>query len=575
MMVENLGEDSMDDTTIRSHFVTVGTRRVHYRRAGSGPPVVMLHPSPSWAKALDPYTRVFAERFTAIAMDTPGYGHSDLLEMEKPEIADLAEALKDSLDALGIARCGIWGSHTGAAIAIEFAVRYPERVSIFVIDGYPAYEDSYREDMTKYYLPPYEPKWDASHLLQTWHKFREQFIFSPTFRWSRETRTTTAAMPPADKMMDMVLPRFITGEDYNVGYSAVFRYAGLEPIRKLKVPTCFGARLGDSLMKGFPLIEERMAEGSWVEALPRDVKQAALRYREILEMHPAPAETPAPPASVDVPGKINRDYVDLTGGQVAVNRAGPDDGVPIILLPHLPGDISLDTGVMLELAALGRRVIALDMPGNGDSDDWAAAPSVAGYAGVVEEVLNALGLAKVDLLGHQGGASVATEFALTKREKVRNLILFAPLAMPDEIRLALAPNYAPPIEPKWDGSHLISLWFALRNEQLFWPWYNESTDAIRQIEPEVDPKLLSRKITGILKKHRNYHTVWGAMFDYPVRDRLQMVAVRTLVASVEDDPFHRFAPGAAAMMADGDYQMLDREHDAIAKAIDNFLNAAS
>jgi hypothetical protein len=65
------------------------------------------------------------------------------------------------------------------------------------------------------------------------------------------------------------------------------------------------------------------------------------------------------------------------------------------------------------------------------------------------------------------------------------------------------------------------------------------------------------------------------MFDYPVRDRLQMVAVRTLVASVEDDPFHRFAPGAAAMMADGDYQMLDREHDAIAKAIDNFLNAAS
>jgi pimeloyl-ACP methyl ester carboxylesterase len=215
------------------------------------------------------------------------------------------------------------------------------------------------------------------------------------------------------------------------------------------------------------------------------------------------------------------------------------------------------------------------MPGNGDSDDWAAAPSVTGYAGVVGEVLDALGLAQVDLMGHQGGASVATEFALTQREKVRNLILLAPLAMPDEIRLALAPNYAPPIEPKWDGSHLISLWFALRNEQLFWPWYNESTDAIRQIEPEVDPKLLSRKITGILKKHRNYHTVWGAMFDYPVRDRLQMVAVRTLVASVEDDPFHRFGPEAAAMVADGDYQMLDRERGAIAKAVDDFINAAS
>jgi len=60
-----------------------------------------------------------------------------------------------------------------------------------------------------------------------------------------------------------------------------------------------------------------------------------------------------------------------------------------------------------------------------------------------------------------------------------------------------------------------------------------------------------------------------------VRNRLQMVAVRTLVASVEDDPFHRFGPEAAAMVADGDYQMLDRERGAVAKAVDDFINAAS
>lgn len=565
----------MGDTTIRSHFVTVGTRRVHYRRAGSGPPVVMLHPSPSWAKALDPFTKVFAERFTAIALDTPGYGHSDLLEMEKPEIADLAEGLRETLDALGLEKCAIWGSHTGASIAMEFTVRYPDRVSMFVIDGYPAYEDAYREDMTKYYLPPYEPKWDASHLLYTWHKFREQFIFSPTFKWHRENRTTTAAPPPADRMMDMVLPRFITGEDYNVGYSAVFRYAGLEPIGQLKVPTCFGARLGDSLIKGFPLIEERKAEGSWTEELPRDIGQAALRYREILEMHPAPTDAPAPPASVDVPDKVNRDYVDLDFGQIAVSRAGPDDGVPIVLLPQLPGDVSLDAGFMLSLAALGRRVIALDMPGNGDSDDWTAPHSVTGYAEVLGQVLDRLGLAQVDLIGHMGGASVATEFTLTQRDKVRNLVLFAPLAMPDEVRLAMAPHYAPPIVPKWDGSHLISLWFAMRNEQLFWPWYNESIEAVRLIEPEIDAKLLSRKITGVLKHYRNYDKVWAAMFDYPVRDRLQMIPVRTLVASIEDDPFHQFAPEAAAMVPDGDYLMVDFQNDAIAKGVDDFLNGAA
>ncbi|MDA0367603.1 MAG: alpha/beta fold hydrolase [Proteobacteria bacterium] len=565
----------MGDTTIRSHFLTVGTRRVHYRRAGSGPPVVMLHASPSWARAIDPFTRVFAERFTAIALDSPGYGHSDLLDMVQPEIPDFAEALKDTLDALGIDKCAIWGSHTGASIAMEFTVRYPERVSVFVIDGYPAYEDAYRADMTKYYLPPYEPKWDASHLLNTWHKFREQFIFSPTFRWHRENRSSTAAPPLADLMQDMVLPRFITGEAYNIGYSAVFRYAGLVPIGKLAVPTCFGARTGDSLIKGFPLIETRKAEGSWTEELPRDIRQAALRYREILEMHPAPGDAPPAPVPVSVAGKLNRSYVDLDFGQMAVSAAGPEDGIPLVLLPQLPGDVTLDAGFMLELAKLGRRVIALDMPGNGDSDDWAAAPSIAGYAAVLLQALDKLGLAKVDLLGHQGGASVATEFVLNHRNRVRNLLLFAPLSMPDEVRLALAPHYAPPIEPKGDGSHLISLWFALRNEQLFWPWYNESIEAIRRIEPEIDPKLLSRKITGILKHYRNYHKVWQAVFDYPVRDRLQMIQVRTLVASIEDDPFHRFAPEAAAMVPDGDFQMVDFQNDAIAKAVDAFLVGGS
>jgi len=564
----------MGDTTIRSHFVTVGTRRVHYRRAGSGPPVVMLHPSPSWAKGLDPYTRVFAEKFTAIALDTPGYGHSDLLDIEKPEIPDFAEALKDTLDALGIEKCGVWGSHTGASIAMEYTVRYPERVSVFVIDGYPAYEDAYRADMTKYYLPPYEPKWDGSHLLYQWHKFREQFIFSPTFRWHKENRTTTAAPPAAAPMQDMVLPRFITGTAYNVGYGAVFRYAGLEPISKLKVPTCFGARTGDSLIKGFPLIEARKAEGSWTEELPRDIGEAARRYRAILEEHPAPGDAPAAPAPTPAEGKLNRGYLNLGFGQMAVASAGPAEGIPLVLLPQLPGDVALDAGFMMELGKLGHRVIALDMPGNGDSDDWSLPHTIPNYAAVLGEALDALGVDKIDLAGHWGGASVAVEYVRKNRDRVRNLILFAPLAMPDDLRHALAPHYAPAIEPKWDGTHLVSLWFALRNEQLFWPWYNESIQAVRKIEPEIEPALLERKLTGILKHYRNYHKVWAGVFDYPVRDNLQMVPVRTMVASIEDDPFHRFGPEAAALVPDGEYQILDFHNDAIAKGVDAFLKGA-
>ena len=72
---------------VTKHFVTVGQRRVHYHRAGEGPAVALLHASPCSAKVLRLPLEVFAQRFTAIAFDTPGFGLSDLLPVERPETA--------------------------------------------------------------------------------------------------------------------------------------------------------------------------------------------------------------------------------------------------------------------------------------------------------------------------------------------------------------------------------------------------------------------------------------------------------------------------------------------------------
>ena len=47
-----------------------------------------------------------------------------------------------------------------------------------------------------------------------------------------------------------------------------------------------------------------------------------------------------------------------------------------------------------------------------------------------------------------------------------------------------------------------------------------------------------------------------------------------MVASIEDDPFHRFGPEAAALVPDGEYQILDFHNDAIAKGVDAFLKGA-
>jgi haloalkane dehalogenase len=62
---------------ITRHFATVnGERQVHYRRAGSGSPVILLHQSPTSSREYIPLIQELAGKgFTVFAPDTPGQRH--------------------------------------------------------------------------------------------------------------------------------------------------------------------------------------------------------------------------------------------------------------------------------------------------------------------------------------------------------------------------------------------------------------------------------------------------------------------------------------------------------------------
>lgn len=171
-------------------------------------------------------------------------------------------------------------------------------------------------------------------------------------------------------------------------------------------------------------------------------------------------------------------------------------------------------------------------------------------ATAVREVLQALGLKQFDLYGHGGGAAVAVALAGREPSGVRRLVLDAPPLMPDDLRQALAPRYAPPVVLERDGGHLLKLWHALRNEQLFRPWYNEGLEAVRYVEPDVDAARLTTRAIGILKQHRNYAATYEALFAYDLDTALTAIACPTLVCAAENDPFAAFFQMAAAHVAD-------------------------
>jgi pimeloyl-ACP methyl ester carboxylesterase len=191
-----------------------------------------------------------------------------------------------------------------------------------------------------------------------------------------------------------------------------------------------------------------------------------------------------------------------------------------------------------------RRVIAIDLPGNGDSD-FDRILSIDEHAAAIDHILDALGLETVDLYGHNGGATIAVALATRRKKSVRRLILDGAMALPAAVRDTLAPAYAPAIRLESDGSHLLKLWGALRNEQLYWPWYNESVECVRFVEPDTDPAHLTRRLIGIFKQHRNYAATYGVLFAEDLAARLGTVSCPTLVCASESDPFTKFRERAA------------------------------
>jgi pimeloyl-ACP methyl ester carboxylesterase len=89
--------------------------------------------SPIWRHVF----RAFAEKHTFIRYDSRGNGLSDW-NIENLTLDAFVEDLKAVVDAAGVERFPLFALSQGCAIAVEFAVRYPRRVSKLVLyGGYP------------------------------------------------------------------------------------------------------------------------------------------------------------------------------------------------------------------------------------------------------------------------------------------------------------------------------------------------------------------------------------------------------------------------------------------------------
>ena len=521
---------------ITRHFVTVGTRRVHYLRAGAGPALALLHASPCSAKVMLPLMPVFGEKFTALAFDTPGFGLSDKLPQPAPTVEDFADALADTLDALGVEHAATYGRHTGASIAVEFAARHPRRCALALADGFAVFARRYSDEELARYLEPIVPAWDGAHLLRLWFRYRDQHVFWP---WNNQTAAarSDADVPDLEFLHRGVVELLQAGDDYRIGYAAPFRHRALEVIPDLEVPVCFGNRPGDSMYLTRPLYPP----SAWQEVMPREPHAAALAEREILLRHPARGAPPPAPRCTPLPGRTTTDYVDVGGTQMLVRSAGAmEAAAPLLVLHHAPGSSALYDDLVMQTAP----ALAPDLPGHGESEPLPGNPQdPASHAAALERLLERLGIRELRLYGHNGGAAVALELAHRLGRRVRGIALDAPCFLEDEDRARLPARYAPPVTPTWDGSHWLRAWHHLRDAELWWPWFERKHRNVRTNGHRIDPQALTLRVREAMKQPASYQPAWQASLAYAWRERLGGIGAPMLHLAAPQDVFAHLHPG--------------------------------
>lgn len=112
-----------------------GSVIVHYDIRGAGPAAILFnHTGTSNLSWSERFLESLAEEFTVVTPDYRGTGLSSPATIEF-SLADLAADGLAVLDALKIDQTVVIGTSMGGAVAQEFALHYPERLSSLVLLG--------------------------------------------------------------------------------------------------------------------------------------------------------------------------------------------------------------------------------------------------------------------------------------------------------------------------------------------------------------------------------------------------------------------------------------------------------
>ncbi|HYM55440.1 MAG TPA: alpha/beta fold hydrolase [Solirubrobacteraceae bacterium] len=243
-------------------------------------------------------------------------------------------------------------------------------------------------------------------------------------------------------------------------------------------------------------------------------------------------------------GEHRIDYTEFGGGPAAVTPAGvrgrtarsaPVDGRPLILLHGLLLSQEMHRPLAEDLAALGNRVITVDLLGHGHSDRprdmWRY--SMAFFGEQVVALMDHLQIERAVVMGTSLGANAALEVAAARPERLQGLVIEMPVL--DNGLLPSALTFTPLLVALTFGEPAMKLLARVTRaipRRLLPHYGNVILDLVRQ-EPGPGGALLQGLFFGRIA---------------PPRSERRTFQVPTLVLGHRRDPVHPFSD--AGMLAE-------------------------
>ena len=163
---------------------------------------------------------LIAERYRAVAIDTPCFGQSDP-PAQPVQIAEYTRAVVAVLDALGIQLAHVAGFHTGASIALDLASAHPERTASMILAGVLACEKAEERE-----------RW-CSEIVKPWQADgRGEFVVD-------QAAFLQLYLPEEDGEVFLLesVARLQADLNYRWTYDAVIDYPAYEHFQRVLAPT--------------------------------------------------------------------------------------------------------------------------------------------------------------------------------------------------------------------------------------------------------------------------------------------------------------------------------------------------